>query len=104
MASETERQRFFFFWLLECGRVTVFVLRRRGRVSRSNATENTYTPARRKTLFKLSAGRIHSKIRAIWGVPVNEILDWHVLNLVRDIVCRNPSYSRKYKSVSFSED
>ena len=74
MASETERQRFFFgCWsvvasLSSCF-VVVVVFHARMQLRILTLLLDG------KTLFKLSAGRIHSNILAIWCVPVNEILD-----------------------------
>ena len=78
----------------------------RGHVSRSCATENTYTCPRLEALFKLSVVDIlrhicivRSNISAV--VPETLQIVRHVLSCRQ---CRNPPCSRKRKSLSFSED
>ena len=119
-------------WL--CGRApTHFVLvgvrscrcrrvRSRGRVSRSFATENTYTPARLEALLKLSIITIchsswHDRIHSIVSAGCGCFLQWNPwltcsssrsrsrrTFLACCLQCRNPSCSRNCKSVSLWKD
>ena len=69
------------------GVVTSCVPCARGRISRSCATEKTYTPARQEALVKLSMVASLTKFSASCGVlsPTRHLVR-HVLHLVRDLV------------------
>ena len=93
------------------GVVTSCVLcaRGRGRVSRSCATENTYTPPRPEAQFKLSIVAILRHLKR----SLQHLCGFWVLRPVRHLVrhvlasctrCRNPPCLFQRKSVSFSED
>ena len=85
----------------------------RGRVSRSCATENTYTPARLDSQFK-ALSRLHSqsfvsfapKFLRVAGALSNSssCSRSHPTFVACCLQCTNPPCSRECKSVSFSED
>ena len=80
------------------------------RVPRSCATENTHTPARLEALFKLSVVNIlnhNHQISAGCGCYLELVILFQIslnFSFACCLQCRNPSFSRKCKPVSFSED